>query len=121
MLIELDSNQKPQKGHVIMNDEIKNLKILSEEQVDLENLFDETLEIDSNATIEVNIKEKRLNLMNWLKKNHVPLNNNEDDETINIMDTVYIHKPYNVDNCESLNEIILDKITSLVKQFNSIK
>ncbi len=59
-------------------------------------------------------------LVEWLKKNHLPIKLEKDinEKTIiNILDSVYIKWPYRADNCESTNEIILDKVRKLITNF----
>lgn len=61
--------------------------------------------------------------MDWLKINHLPLELkhlknelNEEMICINIMSTVLIKPPYGVDECESKNQLILEKIRQLVSK-----
>ncbi len=119
--MELADESKIQ-AHVIMNDEIENIHLLDTQACpeQIIYLFNKQLFQlnEQNEQKNENLIEKRKNLISWLEKNRVPVNNNNiDDDFINIMDTVYIHKPYNIENCESTNEIILNKILNLVKQF----
>jgi hypothetical protein len=75
---------------------------------------------------------RRDRLVQWLDKHRLPVRVEEGKEEastndaaaaasprsfhrINILDSVYIHSPYTINDCQSTNEIILDKVKSLVK------
>jgi hypothetical protein len=90
-----------------MNDDIKDLNIIDSKTIDLNDLF--------QTSESVSIIVQRDKLVDWLKENHLPVELDSDD-SINILNTVYIRPPYGVKNCESNNEIILDKIQNLVLQ-----
>jgi hypothetical protein len=63
-------------------------------------------------------------LVEWLKKNHLPIKlvkDNDDKMKINILDSVFIKWPYRSENCESTNEIILDKVRKLIQNFTQNK
>lgn len=65
------------------------------------------------------IAESRNRLVSWLEKNRLPvkLDKNSSDENhpiINILDSVYIYPPYEIKNAISKNEIILNRIRSLM-------
>ena len=86
--------------------------------IDIENILNKKQKATKNTYIN---QEKRQKLVNWLKNNRLPLElqtlKNELDEElicINIMSTVLIKPPYGIDNCESKNEFILEKVRKLV-------
>lgn len=114
------------EAHVIMNDEIKTIELLDEEETCkkyTEQLLEDLFQTNVEQAHE-NLIEKRKNLVTWLEKNRIPITSNmndEDNSSISIMDSVFIHKPYNVENCESTNEIILNKVINLIQKFNQNK
>ena len=61
-----------------------------------------------------NLIERRNDLIAWLNKNRLPVKLDQNN-VINILDSVFIHCPYDLDNCQSTNEIILDKVRQLVQ------
>jgi len=125
----LDNNAK--KMYVIMRDEIKSIEIVSNSQSfvskspdSIENDFDrlfETAESMQNGLIQADerlVKKRKTDLLTWLQKNHLPVKLTPNDE-INILDTVYIKSPYNLNSCLSTNEIILDKVRNLIEKFDT--
>ncbi len=120
MLIELDVNLKPARASVINGHEIEAIDI-EDCAIDsasiLEDLFKIETECDATAGLKSDdIDLKRSKTIELLKKNRVPVDEAQStSEVISIMDTVFIRSPFNVENCESTNEIVLNKITSLLK------
>ena len=115
MIIE---NNNHNEAHVIMNDEIENIELVHQETnptADRDQLFNSLFQVVSIEQPNENLDEKRKNLVDWLIKNRIPIKCS-DDNLINIMDSVFIHSPYNIENCESTNEIILNKVINLIKQ-----
>ena len=103
-----------------MKDEIDNIEAVDVDDSKVGINLDQLFHLNFQEADE-DLAEKHKNLKEWLEKNRIPIvENNNDDCLINIMDTVFIHKPFNEENCESTNEIILNKIINLVRQFNEI-
>lgn len=92
-----------------MNDDIKDITLTNQKSIDLSGLF-KSNEPESEISL-----VQRDKLVGWLKENRLPVET-ESDGSISILNTVYIRPPYRVDNCESTNEIILDKVRNLVLQ-----
>lgn len=115
-------------------DEI-NLATDSNDYSDLSNVVESefnrlfsSAELDQNPNLKAKETEKdltqeqvdkrRKDLVDWFIKNRLPVKLDDPNETnpvISILDTVYIKAPYQINNCQSTNEIILDKIRQLVK------
>jgi hypothetical protein len=77
-------------------------------------------EIETDLTQD-ELDKRRKDLVDWFIKNRLPVKLDDTNETspvINILDTVYIKAPYHINNCQSTNEIILDKIRQLVKNLD---
>lgn len=126
-MVNFDGDKLDQ-ATMVMNEEIKSVKILPSpiQDSNLQRLINEKLDTlfgDIDKTeFEPNsesITKRRKQLVNWLEKNRLPLKieslEGKDFPIINILDTVYISAPYDEINCESTNEIILDKVRNLVK------
>ena len=62
----------------------------------------------------LDLDKRRAELVAWLSKNRLPVKLDEQN-VINILDTVFIRAPYSLDDCQSTNEIILDKVRQLVR------
>ncbi len=115
---------KAKDVYVIMRDEIKSIEIVSNSQDSiikngLDRLFE--TETDKYALTQANehqIKKRKNDLMTWLQKNHLPVKLSPNDE-INILETVYIKAPYDLNSCLSTNEIILDKVRNLIEKFDT--
>jgi hypothetical protein len=106
------------KACVINGYEIEDMIIHSCRTIGLDlkfdNLFKSKIERIS-ADNKVNIELKRSKLIELLKKNRVPIDEAQStDDVISIMDTVLIRSPFEIENCESTNEIVLNKITNLL-------
>lgn len=86
----------------------------------IDNLFKSTADADdaTNDFSSSAIEERRVRLVDWLKRNHIPAAD-DDNDVIEILDSVTIRRPFGVSDCQSTNEIILDKIRNLVKLFDS--
>ena len=116
MLVEMSKDKTPVNVLILMNDEIEEIKCRARDEslgIDLDNLFktQHTLE-------EIDLNKHRDKVVSWLQKNRLPVKVEQRDSTeyvINILDTVFICPPYGIDNCESTNEIVLDKVRKLIK------
>ena len=108
---------------IVTNDEIERIeRCPPDQETDLEAVFSsETADqltkplvsLDSSA-----IERRRDQLIDWLRnRNQLPVKL-EPNASISILDTVFIRAPYGLDNCESMNEIIMDKVRNLVKSFD---
>ena len=119
-----DSGEK--RVMVLMRDEIVDIEMVDQvvEVKDLNELFlDYQKKVNTLESNEEDTIERRGRLIEWLKKNRLPVklvidNVNDRNHMINILDTVFIKPPYFVENCESTNEIILDKVRKLVENLN---
>lgn len=120
--------ERVDQATMVMNEEIKSVKILPSPIQDpnlqqiinekLDTLFSEVDQTELMPTTDL-ITRRRKQLVDWLQKNRLPVSVESIEGTtfpiINILDTVYIKAPYDEINCESTNEIILDKVRNLVK------
>ncbi len=130
MIVQLLDN-KAKDVYVIMRDEIKSVEIVSDSESFVSNTDNSITKTDFDRLFETEVNlysltqpnefmiEKRKNaLIMWLQKNHLPAILSSKDE-INILDTVYIKPPYDLNSCLSINEIILDKVRNLIEKFDT--
>ena len=115
------------KVTIIFGDEVDKIEILENNETNnLEGIFNKenknTLnEQESNVILS---NDYFNDLVEWLKNNHLPIKLEKDFNDkmiINILDSVYIKWPYRSENCESTNEIILDKVRKLIANFTQNK
>lgn len=115
------------KVTIIFGDEVDKIEILENNETNnLEGIFNKenknTLnEQESNVILS---NDYFNDLVEWLKNNHLPIKLEKDlndKMIINILDSVYIKWPYRSVNCESTNEIILDKVRKLIANFTQNK
>ncbi|XP_075391831.1 gem-associated protein 6 [Tenrec ecaudatus] len=60
--------------------------------------------------------EKRKNsLKRWLEKNHIPVTEQGESQTICVAQVLTIEPPYGPENCISSNEIILSRVQDLIQ------
>jgi hypothetical protein len=97
---------------IALNDEIKDIIIIQENKELTQNL-DYLFKNKSNVSNSSDLKSRREEIIDWLIKNHLPVKL-ESNDVINILDIVYIRQPYSIEDCESTNEIILDRVRQLV-------
>jgi hypothetical protein len=113
-------SQKSAEIQILIGEEVKNIEIWEAEtpkvKEKIDNLFSQKNEFVQESHL--NVEEIRDNLVEWLKKNYLPVK--VENSKINILDTVYITSPFRVENCQSTNEIILDKVRNLISKFYSI-
>ncbi len=100
-----------------MPDEVKDLGLVKEKPTIPENLK-KLLRTSKSTNVEKNLENRRQNLVSWFEKNRLPVTVEQGNSVINIFNTVYIRMPYHSDDCESFNELILDKIRQLVIDFD---
>jgi hypothetical protein len=130
VIVQLLDN-KAKDVYVIMRDEIKSVEIVSDSESFVSNTDNSITKTDFDRLFETEVNlysltqpnefmiEKRKNaLIMWLQKNHLPAILSSKDE-INILDTVYIKPPYDLNSCLSINEIILDKVRNLIEKFDT--
>ena len=101
-----------------MNDEIRNLIELNDDQANVMSDFDCLFQNDSCVNESLNLQIQRDRLIDWLVKNHLPVRLDSMTGVINILDSVFICSPYGVEQCESTNEIILERVRQLVLKIN---
>ncbi len=103
-----------------MIDEIEDVSLAFQSSVDcdkekikseLDKLFSHKVYHEKETT---SLVERRNELIAWLNKNRLPVKIDQNN-VINILDSVFIQAPYDLDNCQSTNEIILDKVRQLVQ------
>ena len=91
----------------------------------LENLFDKCQV--KMARSGQDLIESRNQLVKWLEQNRLPVKlekssqseqeaEEEEKLIINIFDLVYIHPPYEIENCMSTNEIVLNRIKHIMNK-----
>ena len=107
---------EPANVSIIMSDEIKDMSLVRDKPKIPETLK-ELLKASTRTKVEINVRDRMENLVSWLEKNRLPVTVDQHNSVINILDTVYIRPPYQADDCQSLNELILDKIRQLVLDF----
>jgi hypothetical protein len=101
-----------------MNDNIKNIIELQRPSNELTLKFENLFEKEANNGHEsVDFQMQKDKLVAWLVKNHLPIKL-DSNGVINIMDSVFIRSPYGVEQCESTNEIILERVRQLVIKCN---
>ena len=112
----MSREQNPVNVLIIMNDEIEEVMRLDRDEslgIDLDNIFRTQHSVEA-----IDLNKHRDKLVSWLQKNRLPVKIEKRDSTdhiINILDTVFICPPYGIDNCESTNEIVLDKVRKLIR------
>jgi hypothetical protein len=97
---------------IALNDEIKDITIIQENK-ELNQNLDCLFKNKSQVSNSSDLKSRREEIIDWLIKNHLPVKL-ESNDVINILDIVYIRQPYSIEDCESTNEIILDRVRQLV-------
>jgi hypothetical protein len=117
-------NETPQEATVVMSDEIESVTLELSTSLDsdknkikteLSGLFSHKVTHEHEASI---LTERRNDLVAWLEKNRLPVRL-DPNNVINILDSVFVQAPYDLDSCQSTNEIILDKVRQLVKSLPS--
>lgn len=59
--------------------------------------------------------KRKTELVDWLKKNRVPVSESlEDSSILSVMGVLFVEPPYDPDCCKCSNEIILDRIQKLI-------
>ena len=116
--VSLESNKdsESEETKAAIRSELKHL-FLNRESPNILHSHTSKQEATSNN---FSLSERRNNLLAWLKANHLPVTVDANN-VINILDSVYIQAPYDLDDCLSTNEIILDKVRELVKSLAQIK
>ena len=101
-----------------MNDEIDNIELIEDKNpTNTDELFQSLFQTINIEQPKENLNEKRIKLIDLLEKNRIPIKLS-DNNIISIMDSVFIPSPYNIENCESTNEIILNRVMKLIQQLN---
>ncbi len=117
-------NETPQEATVVMSDEIESVTLelstcldsdKNKIKTELSGLFSHKVTHEHEASI---LTERRNDLVAWLEKNRLPVRL-DPNNVINILDSVFVQAPYDLDSCQSTNEIILDKVRQLVKSLPS--
>ena len=67
--------------------------------------------------ISLNVKNRKTNVINWLRKHHIEVD--VDGDQIEVCGTLTVNPPYTPDNCVCTNEIILGRIQSLLKSMSN--
>lgn len=123
VLVKMESNddneKEPSKLQLVMGHCIENVTVLDDD-VDtykdvLDNLLKNRNSKDGVMTAK-EIKERQKVLLMWLSKNRIPVKVCEDrPDVLSISDALFISPPYEANNCQSTNEIILGKVQGLIK------
>ena len=129
VLVSFTENETERKANIvlIMGDEIeaievKNTKETSSNLEEFLGAFKGSKSIDEEKIENINRVEK---LVKWLEANRLPVkleysnSNSKQTPVVNILDTVFIKSPYKAEQCESTNEVILDRIRQLINQIPS--
>lgn len=103
-----------------MHDEIEFIQLLVDDNNDLRIYFDNLFKMEAMILMDQvsSNGERGVRLVEWLKRNHIPAKLDDKRDSIEILDSVSIRSPFRVSDCQSTNEIILDKIRNLVKLFD---
>jgi gem associated protein 6 len=113
-----DVDITPASLTLVMGHCVRNITIVDEEVSKYKQILDKLLKSNSNGDdllSKVDICAKKEQLISWLNKNLIPVTVSKwDPDILNISDAVFIRPPYNEDNCQSTNEIILGKIQGLI-------
>ena len=141
MKLEYNNNKSLNKSHVlvnfddglitlVLNDHIESVEELVEStnelasksiEEKLADLFRSSTRTEAGANtsqLDNETVERRNRLVTMLQKHRLPVKLVNDNSVINILDTVYINSPYLPENCESSNEIILNRVRDLVNCLN---
>jgi hypothetical protein len=117
-------NDKPSSVQIITGEEIDQIEMLDQGKCNLNiaSVFDVLFEDLTASSDQTEDLEKRMHdMVDWMKKNHLPVKLEEFEKSkyrINILDSVFIRSPFTIESCESTNEIILDKVRQLIKNFS---
>jgi len=114
---------------LILNENIESVEIIPSEVDDekivlIHSKLDSLFSIDSpepkTSRSRLDLIETRNKLVEWLEKNRLQVKLDKESEEsdehliINILDSVYIHPPYDIKNCISNNEIVLNRVRNLM-------
>ncbi|XP_053099255.1 gem-associated protein 6 isoform X2 [Hemicordylus capensis] len=73
---------------------------------------------ESQTYSQEELERKKNSLKNWLEKNHIPVKEQGESQTILcVADVLTIDPPYGPDDCRSSNEIILSRVQRLIQGF----
>lgn len=126
-------NESEKNGQItlVFKDNIEHIEIKSNDEnkainTNIESLFKSTAPQTKMTRSKEDLIESRNQLINWLEKNRLPVKLENLPDTgeennkllINILDMVYIHPPYDIENCMSTNEIVLNRVKYIMKNFN---
>lgn len=116
VLVTLDESYQPDSLHLILGHAVRNIKVLNDATPSLKQLLDRLFR-NKPATEDVkNLEEKRQKLKAWLMQNRVPFAmTGESNNVFTIMDAVTIFPPYGAADCQSTNEIVLERIQMLIQ------
>jgi hypothetical protein len=120
VLVNLNEDEQVKNVTIVNGAEIDEIKVISTQRTSTHSEFnmDEYFNSNKSENPTVDITKRRDTLIEWLKHNHLPVKL-VNDQVISILDCVFINSPYSVDNCESINEIILDKVRQLVAKIDN--
>jgi hypothetical protein len=119
IVLPKDKEQKT-KVSLVMTHQIDSIKVLDRRDfpgLDTNYLFSSHSQ-PSKSGVAANRIERVVSL---LEKNRLPVEIEFDEDkgkVLSILDTVRIRSPYGPDECESTNELILDRIRQLLTSLN---
>ncbi|XP_012217834.1 gem-associated protein 6-like [Linepithema humile] len=100
---------------IIFDHAIQNMKITSEEKINIPELFPSISAKFSPATITT----RKNIVMKLLQDNRFPVK--EEDNVLQIEDTLSIEPPYYPENCNCTNSIILTRIQNILRRVNDVE
>ncbi|XP_033106397.1 gem-associated protein 6-like isoform X1 [Anneissia japonica] len=103
--------------HVIMGHALKSLNVLNENKSTRKDELDSLFELSKGGRYTKQDLVKRKNAVrDWLERNRIPVMlTGEKGENLTVSNALYIVAPYRPEDCISTNEIILDRVQSLLR------
>lgn len=91
--------------------------VYTNETVDenLKQKFDSLFLSEELIFTEQETKNRKERIKNWLRVNRIPFEENNEDDTIIILQVLTVRRPFTVDSCFCTNEIILSRIRKLLE------
>lgn len=115
VLVTLDE-MKVVKLKAVMGHCITNKIVLDDNVEKYKDVFDNLFKSHREENLSPEeLKQKQDKLKSWLLKNRIPVSvSGDNSELLMISDALTIEPPYEAENCQSTNEIILGRIQGLI-------
>ncbi|XP_059842397.1 gem-associated protein 6 [Hemitrygon akajei] len=100
----------------VMGHAIQAVELISEgESNTTERLSALFMPVGSRAYSNEELEQRKLRLKSWLEKNRIPVTEQGDqNKTLCVAGVLTVSPPYNAEDCNSSNEIILSRVQSLI-------